>query len=260
VNFFDTAEVYGGGESERYLGKFLSGARKDILVATKYAPFRARFPGRKVSSALKGSLRRLGLERVDLYQIHWNERLMSIKLLAHSFGRVMKDGLATAVGVSNFNNAWMRRFRDELWRYDIPLASNQVHYNLLHREPERNGVLNACRELNVTLIAYSPIALGMLSGRYSENHPPPGFRAKRYPPDFLKRVQPLIGLMREIGSAHGGKTPAQIAINWVISKGALPIPGAKNASQAKENCSAIGWTLAPDEIAALEMASEPVQL
>jgi aryl-alcohol dehydrogenase-like predicted oxidoreductase len=260
VNFFDTAEIYGSGESERHLGKFLSACRKKVVIATKYAPVRTRFPGRNVRSALKGSLGRLGMEHVDLYQIHWHDRLMSMKLLARGFSGVVKEGLATAVGVSKFTVPQMKRFQDELGRYDIPLASNQVHYNLLHREPEQNGVMAACRETGIALIAYSPIAMGVLSGKYTEDNPPPGFRAARYPPDFLERVRPLVGLMREIGSAHGGKTPSQVAINWVISKGAIPIPGAKNAAQATENCGALGWSLDTHEIRALEAASELVQL
>jgi len=260
VNFFDTAEIYGTGDSERYLGKYLSASGKKIVIATKYAPIRMRFPGRNVLSALRGSLNRLGVERVDLYQIHWHDRLMSMKLLARGFSGAVKDGLATAVGVSKFTVPLMKQFRDELGRHGVPLASNQVHYNLLHREPERNGVLDACRELDVALIAYSPLAMGVLSGKYSEIHPPPGFRAARYPADFLKRIRDIIGLMREIGSAHGGKTPSQVAINWVISKGAIPIPGAKNAAQATENCGAMGWSLDADEIRALEAASESVQL
>jgi aryl-alcohol dehydrogenase-like predicted oxidoreductase len=102
--------------------------------------------------------------------------------------------------------------------------------------------------------------MGVLSGKYAEDNPPPGFRAARYPPDFLKRVRTIFGLMREIGSAHGGKTPSQVAVNWVISKGAIPIPGAKNATQAAENCGAMGWSLHADETLALEAASESVQL
>jgi len=259
VNFFDTAEIYGEGDSERFLGKFLKGYGENVVVATKYAPTRRRIPGFKLSSALNASLKRLGLQRVDLYQLHWYNRLMSPRLLASGLAQAFNEGLIRAVGVSNYSAEQMMRFQDLLGKHGVPLASNQVQYSLLHRVPERNGLTAASKERNISLIAYSPIAMGILSGKYSEKNPPPGGRAARYPRDFLRKVSPLIGLLGEIGSAHGGKTPSQVALAWVIGRGFVPIPGAKNASQARENCLSLAWSLNADETSALEKTSDSIQ-
>jgi aryl-alcohol dehydrogenase-like predicted oxidoreductase len=114
----------------------------------------------------------------------------------------------------------------------------------------------ACKELGVTVIAYSPIAKGVLSGKYTPQNIPPGPRGRRYPSEYLAKVQPLIGLLKEVGQAHGGKTPAQVSLNWLITKGAAPIPGAKNVKQAQENAGALGWRLTDTEVKALEAASD----
>jgi len=150
----------------------------------------------------------------------------------------------------------MRRAHDVLAKRGIPLASNQVEYSLLHRQPERNGVLAACRDLRVALIAYSPVAKGILTGKYTPQNPPPGVRGRQWNFKPLAHIQPLIARLREVGEAHGGKTPAQVALNWLIQKGALPIPGVKNARQVQDNLGALGWSLTPDEVELLDQASE----
>jgi aryl-alcohol dehydrogenase-like predicted oxidoreductase len=133
----------------------------------------------------------------------------------------------------------------------VKLASNQVKFNLLDRAPERSGLLQACQELNVTLIAYSPLAQGLLTGKYTPQNPPKGARGVRSA-KFLESIQPLIRLEREIGQAHGGKTPAQVALNWLLCKGTVPIPGAKNPRQLADNAGALGWRMTEDEVAALD--------
>jgi len=164
-------------------------------------------------------------------------------------------GLARTVGVSNFDESQMLRAYSTLARSNIHLASNQVHYSLLQRQVEKNGLLARCQELGIRLIAYSPLEMGLLTGKYSRTHLPPGSRALRYP-GVISRLQPLLKLMTEIGQDQGGKSPAQIALNWVIAKGALPIPGAKNAAQAQDNAGALGWSLNAQQIAALDAASD----
>ncbi|HEX5837615.1 MAG TPA: aldo/keto reductase, partial [Anaerolineales bacterium] len=134
---------------------------------------------------------------------------------------------------------------------------NQVHYSLLSRAVEKNGTLARCKELGIRLIAYSPIEKGILSGKYSAEKPPPGSRARNYSP-LLPKIQPLIRLMTRIGQDHGGKSNSQVALNWVICKGAMPIPGAKTAEQAQENAGALGWRLTEEEIASLDAASESI--
>jgi aryl-alcohol dehydrogenase-like predicted oxidoreductase len=176
--------------------------------------------------ALRGSLRRLGVRQVSLYQIHWSNPPVAVEIWVDALADAVAVGLTKAVGVSNFSVGQMRRAHAVLARRGVPLASNQVEYSLLHRDPERNGLLDACRELGVRLIAYSPLSKGLLTGKYTPGNPPPGIR-RRLLWEKLVTVQPLIGLMREIGQGHGGKTSAQVALNWTICKGALPIPGAR---------------------------------
>jgi aryl-alcohol dehydrogenase-like predicted oxidoreductase len=152
----------------------------------------------------------------------------------------------------------MKRAHEALAERGLLLASNQVEYSLLHRSPERTGLAAACKESGVTLIAYSPLAKGMLSGKYTPANPPPGLRRRRYNRERLAAMQPLIGLIKEIGQAHGGKTPSQVALNWLMVKGALPIPGAKNVKQAQDNAGALGWRLSDSEVAALDDASNKI--
>jgi len=166
----------------------------------------------------------------------------------------VKSGLTRTVGVSNFSQTQMLAAYSSLARHNIPLASNQVHYSLLNRTIEKNGILARCKELGIRLIAYSPIEKGLLSGKYNVDSPPPGARGRNYT-NLLPKIGPLLKLMTEIGQDHGGKSNAQVALNWLICKGALPIPGAKNAEQALENASALGWRLTDEEFARLDETS-----
>jgi len=256
INFFDTAEIYGGGQSELLLGRFVKAAQQPVIVATKFMPFPWRLRRGNLLNALRKSLDRLGLAQVDLYQIHWPFPPIPIETWVEELAKAVEAGLIRAAGVSNYNTEQTRRAYTALARHGTSLASNQVEYSLLHRDPERNGLMQTCHELGVALIAYSPLAMGVLSGKYTPENPPMGMsRSSRYGRQFLARTQPLITLLREIGTAHDGKSPSQVALNWVIRKGAVPIPGAKNARQAQENAGALGWQLTEAEIAALDAAS-----
>lgn len=257
INFFDTAEVYGRGQSERLLGKFSRADGREVVIATKFMPFPWRVSRSELLKALKGSLARLGLPRVDLYQIHWPMPPHSTRFWVEALGDAMQSGLARAVGVSNYSREQTLRAHDLLTRQGIPLASNQVRFSLLDRKAERNGLLQACRERGITLIAYSPLAQGLLTGKYTLQQPLTGDRRRRLG-RYLAPVQPLITLLRSMGEARDGKTPAQVALNWVVAKGAVPIPGAKNARQAQENLGALGWQLTQDEIAILDQASADI--
>ncbi len=259
INFLDTAEVYGFGTSERLIGKFLDGHRSSLVIASKFFPFPWRLRRAQLLDALRGTLKRLAIAQLDLYQIHWAFPPVSIETWMSAMADAIGAGLIRAVGVSNYNAEQTRRAYDALAKRNIPLASNQVPYSLLNRNIEFGGTLQTCRELNVTIIAYSPIAQGILSGKYTPANLPPGLRRGRYNRKVVVQVQPLIGLMREIGQAHGGKTPAQVAINWTICKGTVPIPGVKNVRQAQENIGAAGWRLTADEVAALDQASARVK-
>ena len=170
----------------------------------------------------------------------------------------VEAGKVTAVGVSNYSAAQMRQAHAALADRGVPLASNQVEYSLLHRQPETNGVLDACRELGVTLIAYTPLAGGMLTGKYSADNRPTGFYRRvlpQYRRKALDAMQPVVGLLREIGDRYS-KTPSQVALRWLIENPmVLPIPGAKNGNQAMSNAAALGFSLTAEEVAALSDAT-----
>ncbi len=258
IRFVDTAEIYGSGYSERLLGQFLKEMDQPVLVATKFFPWPWRVTKGFIPRAIKGSLERLGLESVDLYQIHWPSPMMSPETMMEGMVECVKSGLTRTVGVSNFGEKNMIRAYTTLARHGIPLASNQVHYSLLNREVEKNGTLARCKELGIRLIAYSPLEKGLLTGKYSSENPPPGVRASRYA-ELLKKLPPVLKLLMEIGLKHGDKTVAQVALNWLICKGALPIPGAKNLKQAEDNAGGAGWRMTDEEVAKLDGATDKIR-
>jgi aryl-alcohol dehydrogenase-like predicted oxidoreductase len=255
ANWFDTAEVYGLGKSERFLGKFLPSATREVLVATKFFPFPWRVRKTALLRALKESLKRLQRKQVDLYQIHMPFGRWSKPEYVSALADAVQAGLTRAVGVSNFNTEKTKRANETLLTAGIPLASNQVEYSLFDRSIEKNGLLAYCLENDITVIAYSPLAKGMVTGKYGPDNPPPGPRKRMYPREKLLQAQPLISLLREIGTRYD-KSNAQVALNWTICKGTVPIPGAKNAKQAAENLGAMGWRLTSDEVTALDEASK----
>jgi aryl-alcohol dehydrogenase-like predicted oxidoreductase len=257
-NFFDTAEVYGLGQSEKMISRFIKADSRPTVLATKYFPFPFRLTKGSVQRALRGSLERLSVPVVDLYQIHQPFSPIPDKTLMQALADAVQAGRIRAAGVSNYDLERTRRCAAHLKGLGLPLASNQISYSLLNRTPEKTGLLALCRELGVTVIAYSPLAMGMLSGRYTADSPPPGFRGTRYPREYLARLTPLLELMREIGVAHGGRSLVQVALNWVIAKGAVPIPGVKNKRQAEDVIGALSWQLSTEETAQLDAASSAV--
>ncbi|CAK0787581.1 hypothetical protein CVIRNUC_010803 [Coccomyxa viridis] len=261
ITFIDTAEVYGFGLSEQFLGEFMRETSTRPIIATKYAPLPWRFTSGAVVSACRASLQRLGIQKAGLYMQHWPGFVTNgwcNDAFVEGLGDCALQGLTQAVGVSNFTAERVRHASSILEAKGVPLASNQVQYSLLYREPERNGVKKAIEDVGATLVAYSPLNQGLLTGKYTETNLPKGPRGAVINADRVREVQPLLSLMRDIASAHGGKTPGQVAINWTLCKGALPIPGAKNARQVKEAAGALGWRMSPDQVAALDSASAKI--
>jgi aryl-alcohol dehydrogenase-like predicted oxidoreductase len=255
ITFFDTAEVYGWGTSERILGELRQEAGRSIQIATKFAPF--RLTSRALLRALEGSLARLQVESVDLYQIHFPPFFVRFEPLLEALAEAALSGKAKAVGVSNFSADQMRRAHEILGRRGVRLAGNQVEYSLLHRAPEGDGVLRACRELGVPLIAYSPLAMGLLTGKYHPDGRGQPLRLGRYlrlwRPEVLRQV---IGQLEEIGRAHS-KSPSQVALNWLLRRPeVVVIPGAKNGGQARQNAGALGWEMSIEEAQALDRATQ----
>jgi aryl-alcohol dehydrogenase-like predicted oxidoreductase len=254
VSFIDTAEAYGMGTSERITGRLARG--KDVVVATKFLPMPPRVPA-SLPRALEASLERLQMKRVDLYQIHWPAPWLSIPALMNRLADAVEKGKARAVGVSNYTAKQMRKAHAALAARGVPLASNQVEYSLLWRRPEANGVLEACRELGVTLIAYSPLAMGALSGKYTLAHRPRGARRlmRLFRPGPFKRAEKAVAVVREVAKQRG-VAPSQVALRWLLQQpGVVPIPGAKNAAQARENAGALSFALSAGEWDELERAT-----
>lgn len=258
LNFFDTAEVYGFGRSEKMLGQLIQSTGTQINTTTKFFPYPWRFWPGFVSRALRASLRRLQLESIDQYLVHWPYSVMSIETLMKAFAGAVEQGLTRSVGVSNFNRERMNRAQAALNDYGLGLASNQVAFSLIEQGPLYSGLLDACRESRITLVAYSPLAQGILTGKYTPDNPPPGTRRRWSRQVDLEKLPALIGLMNEVGQKYGGKTPAQVAINWTMTRGAVPIPGAKNRQQMQDNLGALGWRMTVDEAQALEKAATQV--
>jgi aryl-alcohol dehydrogenase-like predicted oxidoreductase len=255
ANLFDTAAMYSGGASERRVGELARG--KDVLIATKY-PSGFSFRVEDFPKELEATLARLERDSIDLYQHHYPNARLSIPKLMNLVANAVEAGKVKAVGVSNYSAEQMREAHAALAKRGIPLASNQVEYSLLHRKPEVDGVLDACRELGITLIAYSPLAGGRLTGKYSAQNRAGGF-FRRVLPQFnrkaLDAIQPVIKLLREIGDRYS-KTPSQVAIRWLIENPiVLPIPGAKNSKQAMDNATTLTFALTQEEVEALSQAT-----
>ncbi len=266
VSLFDTAEIYGNGASEKIIGELLreqstdgdGSERSYPVIASKFAPLPYRFDARSLLKAVDVSLGRLGIPTLDLYQIHFPSPILKIESLMDALAETVKEGKVRHVGVSNYGVAAMQRAQDRLAQHGLRLASNQVRYSLLDRSPETNGVLDACRDLGVTLVAYSPIAQGLLTGKYGPGDRPSGY-VRRFGKAFsegnLKRIEPVVEILRDIGAEHD-KEPSQVALNWLSTQpGVLPIPGAKNERQARQNAGALGWSLSEEERERLSLAT-----
>nr|WP_199298808.1 aldo/keto reductase [Leptolyngbya sp. FACHB-17] len=264
VTFFDTAEIYGLGKSEQFLGQFMRQTDQPVQIATKYMPLPWRFSAQAVHDAVTESLKRLGVSSIALYQVHMPfDFFMGKKTLMEALAEEVKQGRIGAIGVSNYSADQMREAQGYLAAKGVPLAVNQVRYSLLHRGIEVNGILATAKELGVTILAYSPLAQGLLTGKYKPENADSVTGARKLDPKFsrqgLEKLMPLIDRLTEIGAKHD-RTPAQVALNWLIAQGnVIPIPGAKNASQAKQNAGAIGWDLEPEEVTQLDLLTRSYQ-
>ncbi len=259
INLFDTAEVYGSGRSEEILGRALTGRRDRAFIATKFMPV-LPLPGRVERSA-RASLVRLGVDRIDLYQQHWPNPIFPMRFPVRGLRRVLDRALARHVGVSNHSLARWQKAERLLGR---PILSNQVPFNLVQRRPRRRLVPWAAAHDRI-VIAYSPLAQGLLSGKYHPGNPPTGSRARNplnplASATNLDRAAGLLEALREIGAGYGA-TPAQVALAWVISHpSTVAIPGARTAEQVSENAAAADLLLTSDELERLNETSARLNL
>ncbi len=265
VTLFDTGDSYGtgtlNGRSEQLLGRFSKeylGANKDhICIATKLAAYPWRLTRQSMVSACKASAGRLG-KNVDLVQMHWstaNYAPWQESPLLDGLADLYEQGLVKGVGLSNFGPKRLKLAHQKFAGRGVPIATLQVQYSLLSTYPVTQlGLKDLCDELGIKLIAYSPLVLGLLTGKYSEKGPfPKGVRGLLFR-QLLPKIRPLLSCLREIAESRN-KTMSQVALNWCVCKGTIPIPGAKTLEQAQENIGALGWQLDAGEIAELDKAA-----
>ena len=264
VNWFDTAQAYGGGESERMLAGALAALKVkpgDVHVATKWDPFLKT--SRSLLRTIEERLGNLGGYPISLHQVHHPTAVSTVRSQMRAMARLVGLGKIRAVGVSNFSAQRMRAAHEALAGQGLKLAANQVRYSLLDRRIESNGVLDTARQLGIMIIAYSPLAQGLVSGKF---HDDPGLVRRRqgfrrFIPAFWKRgldkSRPVILSLREV-AAHRSVTPSQAALRWLVQAGegrVLVIPGATSVAQAVENAEAMNFRLTGQEMDGLEKAS-----
>ncbi|MBD2256996.1 aldo/keto reductase [Pseudanabaena sp. FACHB-2040] len=262
VTLFDTGDSYGtgrlNGRSESLLGQFAkdyAGSNQERLcIATKLAAYPWRLTRGAMVKAGKASAERLG-RPVDLVQMHWstaNYAPWQENALLDGLGDLYEQGLVKGVGLSNFGPKRLRLAHQRLAARGVPIATLQVQYSLLSTYPVTDLRLDkVCDELGIRLIAYSPLGLGLLTGKYAVGGTlPKGLRGLVFR-QLLPGIQPLLEGMNAIATRRD-KTPAQIALNWCICKGTIPIPGAKTVQQAEQNLGALGWQLDEGEVAELD--------
>lgn len=253
ITLFDTAELYGFGRSERILGRALAGRRDDAFIATKILPVLPLAP--VVVNRAHGSVRRLGVSTIDLYQLHQPNPLVPLSATMPAFAQLLDDGLVRYAGVSNYSLARWKAAEEALGR---PVLSNQVRYNLADRRPEQE-VLPWAQAHDRLVIAYSPLAQGLLSGRYDADHRPADMvrgNSAAFLPENLRLAEPLVDVLRTVAAAHGA-TPSQIALAWLIRRpNVVVIPGASSVAQVEVNAAAADIDLTEDEDQALTDASD----
>jgi aryl-alcohol dehydrogenase-like predicted oxidoreductase len=257
VNFIDTAEIYGGGQSEEIVGEAIRGHRDDVVIATKVWPL--NFTYGRVLKAAERSRRRLGVDVIDLYQLHWPNPIMPIKNTMKAMKKLVQDGKVRNVGVSNFNLNRLKAAQEAI--VPLSIASNQVKYNLLDRRIEED-LLSYAKSEEFSIIAYSPLAQGLLTGKYTDKTRPSSSVQKmnyRFSHENLARLAEIIQILSEIGLAHG-KTPSQVALNWVIRKeNVVAIPGVKKPENVVNDVGAVDWKITEAEAERLGKAAVAIR-
>jgi aryl-alcohol dehydrogenase-like predicted oxidoreductase len=263
INWFDTAEIYGNGASERALAVSLKDLGKkpgEIIVATKWWPM-FRFAS-NILKTIDQRIEALVPFPIDLYQVHQPWGFSDVKAEMEAMASLVKEHKIRYVGVSNFSALQMRSAWEVLQKHNIHLVSNQVRYNLLDRKIESNGILQTAKELGITIIAYSPLAQGLVTGKFHDN--PDllkniGMRkySSLFKPAGLEKSRPVVKTVQELAIKYG-VTPSQIALNWLINshgETVVAIPGATKESHALENTGTMTFTLTAEDLSILDKKS-----
>jgi aryl-alcohol dehydrogenase-like predicted oxidoreductase len=253
VNLVDTAEIYAFGRSERIVGEAIRDRRDEVFLATKLFPIVPLGP--VVEERAHASARRLGVDAIDLYQVHWPNPFVPNGPTMEGMRRVIDEGVVRHAGVSNFSRA---RWEDAEQRLGRPVMSNQVQYSLVQRKPERE-LLPYAQRAGRLVIAYSPLAQGLLSGRYDGTNPPRGWVRRGnvlFLPENIARAGELLETLRRVAKLNDA-TPAQVALAWVIRRtNVVAIPGASSVAQVESNVAASDLELSDEDDARLTSAAE----
>ncbi|EWZ38896.1 NADP-dependent oxidoreductase domain-containing protein [Fusarium oxysporum Fo47] len=258
INFIDTAEAYGDGESERIIGELVKNIpRESIVIQTKYfsTPLKAAnfiHPVDAPIKSLKASLQRMNLEYVDIYLVHGPIHPQSIATIAEGMAQCVEQGLAHSIGVANYDVEDVQKINDELAKFNIPLATNQCEYNILRRYPELTGNIEKCKASGMIFQSYSSLAQGRLTGKYTKNNPPP--KSHRFSSYKMEDLEPVLETLQRVAERRR-KSIAAVALNYNISKGVLPVVGIRNVEQAKCAIEALGWRLTDSEMVEIDKVS-----
>ncbi|KAJ4128062.1 hypothetical protein NW768_008346 [Fusarium equiseti] len=258
INFIDTAEAYGSGESERIVGELVRDLPRDsFVVQTKYfsTPLKAAnfiHPTEAPIKSLKSSLGRMGLDYVDIYLVHGPIPPQSIAQIAEGMAQCVEQGLAHCIGVANYDVEDVQKINDELAKFNIPLATNQCEFNILRRYPELSGNIKKCQDSGMIFQSYSSLAQGRLTGKYSKDNPPP--KSHRFSSYNMEELEPVLETLKTVAERRG-KSIAAVALNYNISKGVLPVVGIRNVEQAKCAIEALGWRLTDTEMREIDKVS-----
>jgi len=266
INWFDTAEGYGRGESERALAGSLRDLGRlpgEIVIATKWTPFLRR--ASSIPGTIQARLANLAPFPIDLHQIHNPLSFSPVESQVEAMARLVEAGKIRSVGVCNFSRRLMEKAHRALEKHGLPLVSNQVRYSLLDRTIETSGVLEGAREIGTTIIAYSPLAQGVLSGRFHDDpglvRRLPGFR--KFMPGFqprgLAKSRPVVETLRRMAPEYGA-TPVQVALNWIITRAGdtvVAIPGASSPGQVADFVAAMAFRLSDGDQEELDSVSAP---
>ena len=262
INWFDTAELYGFGQSERNLSQALQNLEQkpgEVVVATKWWPL-FRTAG-NIRRSLATRQMNLGSYPIDLYYVHQPISFSTPEAEMDAMADLVESGKIRSVGVSNFSPERMRRAHAALAKRGLPLAANQVHYSLAHRSIETDGTLEAAKELGVTIVAYTPLEYGLLTGIYHKN---PAlleqkmFYRRRRLQSQLEATRPLVAALEEIAAQHQ-VTPAQVALNWLVTfhgDTVVTIPGATKVSHVEQSAGAMTFVLTKEELHRLDETSQ----
>jgi aryl-alcohol dehydrogenase-like predicted oxidoreductase len=264
INWFDTAEVYGQGTSEMMLAKSLITIGKnpgEVIIATKWWPmFRT---AANIAKTIDDRLACLNPFPIDLYQVHQPWGFSSEVKEMEAMAKLVQAKKIKHIGVSNFSASKMRRAWETLQKEGIQLVSNQVSYSLLNRKIEANGVMQAAQELGITIIAYSPLAQGLLSGKFHDNPEKIKYLGYRkysslFKTNGLRNSLPVIKTIKQLAQKYN-VTPSQVALNWLIhyhEDAVIAIPGATKVRHAAENADAMKFRLTQEDMNLLDEVSK----